>query len=492
MKTNFLPSFPTKLFGSAKRKSQDTIRLEAERLMQCDFGGFTHQFASVVPSLKLVSISSDQRERVFTQLVTFWAWMYQIFNYNASCSAAVSKVQTWRVGARLPQICSSTSAYTQARMRLPMEYIQKVAQHLADTMRRRVRQSLLWKGLEVYSVDGSSVQLMDTLKNQKKYPQSVCQKKHCGFPIMKFLAILNHTTGAWEHHVTAHPDEHDAKTMQKVINYFRAGSLLLADRAFCSYEIIHRLMRNQVESVMRLHEMRAKGFNLKKGKRIGRNQRLVTWVKPRKPKASDLTKEQWKELDDEITMRIIVCYYKERNGEMKKVFLATTLLDAEKYGWIDLVNLYATRWDIELRLRDVKTTMQMEMLNVKSPEMAEKALAMALLGFNLVKAVSQEAALREGVEQGLLSFKNTLDWINSSSQLFKDGAKKSKKALTELYDIFMATAATKLMKIRPYRWEPRCTKRRKKAYPYMTRPRGERRDVRDQRTLANLGLPALT
>lgn len=266
-------------------------------------------------------------------------------------------------------------------------------------MKRRVRQSSLWNGLEVFSVDGSSVKLMDTEANQKKYPQSQCQKKACGFPTMKFLAVLNQANGAWEKHVTAHPDEHDAKTMQKVIDWFKSGSLLLADRAFCSYKIIHRLKSKGGDCVMCLRSMRAKDFNFKKAKRIGPNEYLVTWNKPRKPKASDLAQEEWKNLDNEITLRVITCCVKGRNGAIKKMCIVTTLLDQKKYDWVDLVNLCETRWDIELRLRDVKTTMQMEKLNIKSPELAEKALAMALLGYNLVKALSQEAANSEEVDQ---------------------------------------------------------------------------------------------
>lgn len=85
-----------------------------------------------------------------------------------------------------------------------------------------------------------------------------------------------------------------------------------------------------------------------------------------------------------LEMRLISFWYEDRDGATKRMVLATTLLDNKTYDWIELGELYATRWDIELRLRDVKTTLGMEELNVKTPAMAEKSLAMALLGFNLV------------------------------------------------------------------------------------------------------------
>ena len=344
---------------------------------------------------------------------------------------------------------------------------------------RRVQATDLWNGFIVKSVDGSSTQLMDTAENQSEFPQPSNQKKHCGFPVMKFLALLNHSTGAWEQHLTAHPNEHDARTMKKLIKHLTRRCLLLADRAFCSYEIILRLRNQGVESVMRLHQMRAKGFTLRKGKKIGPYERLVTWVKPKmKPKHSDLSDQEWDALEETIEMRLIACFYEDRNGERKRMILATTLVDPKVYNWLEIMNLYATRWDIELRLRDLKTTMKMEALNVKTPEMARKSLAMALLGFNLVKAVSQEASQAEGVDQKLISFKGVLDWINSTTALFQAVKGQGTRNFKNLYTSFLETAATKLIDHRPYRWEPRAIKKRPKPFPRLTESRSVLREKR--------------
>lgn len=457
--------------------------------MQKNFGGFTHQFSSLLPALFLSELTSDKRERVFTQLVTFWAWMSQVFHFNSSCTFAVSQVQAWREEAGLAPISSNSVAYINARKRLPLEFITATSEHVVDKMNRRVRESDRYMGLPVFSVDGSSVQLMDTPANQASYPQPTNQKKNCGFPVMKVLGVLNHSSGAWQHHVTAHPDEHDAKTMKKIIELFSEPCLLLADRAFCSYEIILRLKGKKVESIMKLHQMRAKGFTLRKGKRIGKNQRLVTWIKPKKkPKHSELSDAEWEAMKNEMQMRMIVNEYVDRNGEKKRMILCTTLLDAEKYDATDITNLYAARWDIELRLRDLKTTMGMEALDVKTPEMAQKALAMALLGFNLVKGITQEAAQQEGVDKDLISFKGVLDWVNSSQPLFKEMSKKAHKHYLKRYENFLEIAASKLINIRPYRWEPRAIKKRPKPFPLLHEARTKLRQDRENGKL----IPALS
>lgn len=448
--------------------------------MHESLGGFAVQFSKFIPRTFLPDAATDQRKRVFTSEVTFWAWMSQVLGCNSSCSHAVSAVQSWRLKAKLPAISSKTTAYCNARLRLPLAFIDTVSRQVLSVLNTRVRTKDLWHGFIVKSVDGSSTQLMDTGKNQKEFPQPTNQKKHCGFPVMKFLGLLNHCTGAWEKHLTAHPDEHDARTMKKLISHLTERCLLLADRAFCSFEIILRLRNQGVESVMRLHQMRAKGFTLRKGKRIGPNERLVTWVKPKKKTAhSELSDEEWDALEDRIQMRLIACFYEDRNSEKKRMILPTTLLDTRTYDWIEIINLYATRWEIELRLRDLKTTMKMEALNVQTPEMAKKSLAMALLGYNLVKAVSQETSQSEGVELKLISFKGVLDWISSTTSLFHEIKNQTSKVFKNLYPSFLETAATKLIDHRPYRWEPRAIKKRPKPFPRLTESRSSLREKRE-------------
>ncbi len=73
--------------------------------------------------------------------------------------------------------------------------------------------------------------------------------------------------------------------------------------------------------------------------------------------------------------------------------------------------IYAQRWDIELRLRGVKTTLKMERLRVKTPENSRITLRMALIAYNLIRSSCQEAAHSAGKDLRLMSFKGALDTI---------------------------------------------------------------------------------
>ena len=73
----------------------------------------------------------------------------------------------------------------------------------------------------------------------------------------------------------------------------------------------------------------------------------------------------------------------------------TTLLDAQKYPAEEIASLYLHRWEIELRFRDIKTTMGMEMLRTQSPEMVRKELMMHMIAYNALQI--GRASCRESV-----------------------------------------------------------------------------------------------
>lgn len=475
----FLTGFSAHLFGSAKRRMQETIAKRRRELTAGSLGGLATQFQDFLPPWFLDRLSETRRKRSYCNVVTLWAWIGQIIGRNSSCSEAVSQVRAWYVNEGLEPPSGNTTAYCNARKRLPSGLIASANERLISIMENRVASPDLWHGLVVKSVDGSSVQLMDTPENQAAYPQPGEQKEGCGFPVMKFLGILNHSHGAWDAHITAHPTEHDSKSVRRLIGHFGPGELLLADRAFCSYELTARLLGRGTHSVMRLHQMREKGFTLRKGKRIGPNERLVTWTKPQvKPAGSDLDDAQWALVPASMQMRCIAFWYEDREGAKRRMVLVTTLLNPMEYNWLEIAGLYYERWQIELRLRDVKTTLAMESLNVKSPEMARKTLAMALLGFNLIKAASQLSAKLTATPLKLISFKGALDTLKSMAAVFMGHAGRGLRKLRELHRKTAELISTKLLDIRPLRWEPRMKKKRPKPFPLLIKPRRQYKNQR--------------
>jgi hypothetical protein len=88
--------------------------------------------------------------------------------------------------------------------------------------------------------------------------------------------------------------------------------------------------------------------------------------------------------------------------------LVTTLASTKQAPKKALAELYLQRWHIELDLRNIKTTLGMDILSCKTPEMVEKGMWVYFLAYNLIRLVMAEADLLPRQ----LSFKHSLQiWV---------------------------------------------------------------------------------
>lgn len=475
-KQPFLSDFPLTIFATGKRRVQAAIRHSRAIITQRSLSGYSVLFEDILSGDFLESIDPTQRQRSFGHIPVFWAWLAQILEANASCSSAVGMIQSWYRACKLPAPSSGTSSYCQARQRLQDDFLKQIHDRVLTRLGRRVSSRDQWYGFNLKAMDGSSVQLMDTEQNQNIYPQPSSQKLGSGFPVMGIVGLLNLSHGGWEHIETCPYSDHDSKAAAKLVNHLQQGDLLLADRAFCSYELIAGSLARGSEVLMRLHQSRSKALDWKRGKRIGPNERIVTWKRPQQPPRSTLSAEQWKRLPETLTIRLIRFGYENREGKKARMVLATSLLDHKKYCEVELATLYHQRWDIELKLRDLKTTLRMERFDVKSPDMAHKTLWMSVIAFNLMRSLMQKAASAADKPVWHVSFKGVLDLITASHESFRCYAAKPRKRAVAMAQ-FISICSTKLIDIRPFRREPRAKKRRPKNFQLLSEPRSQFQEI---------------
>ena len=84
----------------------------------------------------------------------------------------------------------SRTGYCNARRRLPVRWLM----HVLESITARLAGI---SGGRVLLLDGTTVLLPDTPKNQAKYPQSAKQKPGCGFPLMKLVGLFDLRSGGW-------------------------------------------------------------------------------------------------------------------------------------------------------------------------------------------------------------------------------------------------------------------------------------------------------
>lgn len=384
---------------------------------------------------------------------------------DPSCHRALARINAHRGLVGLPAVSVDTGGYCKARQRVPEGVVRRLCRRRGVSLSEGARREDLWCGRAVKVVDGSSSSMSDTPANQRVYPQPSAQKAGCGFPAIAFVGIFCLATGALLEVALGTWSVHDLTLFSLLLRTFSPGDILLADRAYCAYAQRALLRAKNVDVVVRMHQRRRLDF--RRGRILGLCDHIVTWTKPVKPSRS-LPRKDWQRLPETLRVRELRFRVETSGFRSQTISVATTLLDAQAYPVEALADLYARRWEVELNFRDVKTTLHMEVLRGKSPDIVRKEVYVHLLAYNLIRAVLHDAASRRGLRPRRLSFKGTLQLLAAHADLFTHYRRHRRaSAFSRLLDL----VAQQIVPYRPGRLEPRARKRRPKNYPLMTRPR---------------------
>jgi hypothetical protein len=468
----FLPDLSAKLQGRQKRRQLKILRAKRDEALASSISDLGVLFHDILPADWLAETAADLRKRLFPRVAVFWAWLSQVFEQNESCAKALALIEAWHKDNGLTPPSFDTSSYCKARQRLPDSFLDQIHQRVETFAEARVEDHQLWQGHRLKAIDGTSVKLMDTPENQAEFPQPSGQAKGCGFPVMGVVGVLDLARGTLSNFITCDHRQHDIRGFYQLRSHFQKGDIVIGDRAFCSYEMIALLKAGGVDSVLRLHQARDAKRDWKAGKRIDAAARKVVWIKPARRGKAGLSQEEWDALPAMLELRYVRAKGVGRDGKAKTIYLVTTLLDAKRYPSVEIDALYLDRWTIEVKIRDIKTTLKFEMLRVKTPAMARRTMKLVQLAYNLLKARQSEAVRSEPILLVDLGFKGTLDLVAAMRADFVGLAGRPRLRRAALMD-FEHRLRQRVIELRPGRHEPRVMKTRPKPYPYLTQARHE-------------------
>lgn len=401
------------------------------------------------------------RDRLLDPATTLRLFMLQILHGNVACRAV----------RHLSGLRFSVTAYVNARHRLPLAMFTQLARALAGMAGAPDASAGLWHGHRVMLIDGTGLSMPDTPELQQHFGQPGRVQPGCGFPVMHVLWLFEAATGMIVDLVPNRWNTHDMADAAQLHPAMGQGDVLVGDRGFCSYAHIALLLSRGMHGVIRMHQRQIVDFRTnrrcrqqmpkarRKGRptsvyerRLGRCDQVVRWVKPSScPDWMD--RADYAALPDQLSVRELRYTMPARAGfRTKRVTLVTTLLDAELYPKGELSELYQSRWQIEVNLRHVKQAMAMNVLRCKKVDGVLKELWMATLVYNVVRLSMLEAARRQGKPVDRMSFIDALD------------ALRYRPPDAEPTDLITNPN-------RPGRHQPRCIKRPKDTYTYLTRPR---------------------
>src|ERR1700689_2311293 len=465
--TPLFPAWRPRLASLGSRTAQTFHRVRSYTLCQLE-----NCFASWLPDdlFPKALKQENSRDRDYTRRRTFWCMIRQALNPEAAGREVVRQLQALFSLEGGPRISEEDGAYCRAKARLPLREFPRALAATAKAVDQKAPALALLQGRPLKVVDGSALTLPDTPKNRPAYPPLQCADKP-SFPMMRLVVLFGLASGAISALAQGSLGVSELSLLGSLLGQLASGDILLGDRGFGCYPLVALLKHTLGIDFIGRTTRRIDGR--RRIQLLAKNDWLILGEKGPRPSCW-LTALQWAGLPSQITLRAVRGRCCQKGFRVSQVTVVTTLLDPQLYPAQEILRAYLLRWRLEMCLDDLKTSLDMETLRGRSPEMAQKEVYTRLIAHNLIRGILAQAAAQHPVPLERISFKGSLDALRQFSQAMSQA--RTKKKRQQLWEQLLQTLAADLVPHRPGRRQPRAVKRKKNKYPRLNRPRHQFRD----------------
>ena len=382
-----------------------------------DLSGVMDLYGKAVPEDFFQTLENDlglpARQRIFSLALVAWLMISQRLDPKATLSTAVQQVVQQRPQMLLSAhkriregtVSCHTGAYSDARHAMPLVVAEKVADRVLDHLMQGYREALPGWSRRVFILDGSSLEMPHTAELLKAYPPDL--KSH--WPVLRLLVAQELTTALAQRPCWGPMYGPEAVSEQglteQLLDQLPRDSVLMGDINLGVFSVAFAATQRGQDVLLRLQPNRAgvvgRGWSLQSGL-----DQQVCW----QPSAYERKKHPDLPADACVRGRLIVQQVTASDGSSVTLYLFTTLqLTVQQ-----LVQLYGQRWNVETDLRSLKRTVDLQVLHCKSADMIAKELVLAIVGYNLVRAVMNAAAVEYNLDPRRLSFSRSQDVVNAA------------------------------------------------------------------------------
>ena len=429
---------------------------------------------------------ADDEDAVYTPAITLWALVSQVFFADAqrSCQAAVLRIASlWATLGRTVSD-SNTGAYCRARLKIPFEVVRDITRQIARDAEDRVSHDDVddqsdvnlsprviaevrsQSGVgRVLLLDGFVITAADTPENQAEYPQNPVQEEGLGFPILRCVTLTSLFTGMlFDLACGPYSGKETGETalMRELLDVLQPGDTLVADCYHCTYWLIAACQQRDVHIVMKNHHKR--DDHPADAVRLGKGERLVTWTRPGRPAWMSVT--DYQQQPETIHIRLVDVSVKQKGFRPNTFTVATTMVDDPDFPADWIRSVYESRWLVELDIRAVKCSLNMDILRAKSPDMVRTELWSCLLAYNLIRLKMLQSCMESGRDPRSLSFTTTMQLLATNWLLCAVIGVSQ-----EMATLGQEASRSQRVGHRDGRVEPRVNKRRPKILALMKKPR---------------------
>lgn len=272
------------------------------------------------------------------------------------------------------EISLNTSAFTQAVTRLPYELLDMVFKESSKISPNRQSNNCFNK--DVYITDGTYLQLQDTAEINEQFNKP----DNAGYP-RGLLAIISHLqTGKLTNYILSSDAKSELELLMKLLMTLPRNSLLLADDLYSSLAV-WILARLYGIDIIVPGKRKRNYIVLKKIANGDEIVELQTCKSSKMMEIFDLPQQK-------VIMRRIE-YVLPNSPDVARV-LYTTILD-EQFTKDQFINMYISRWNIEISIREIKTILGINILHNKKPDSVLKELCSSLIAYNYLREMIYEA-----------------------------------------------------------------------------------------------------
>jgi len=395
------------------------------------------------------------RDGIYSARVVIWMMINQRLQAPGTLANSVEQLVQGRFDPLLSRckrvqnknIAVSTGGYCQARQHLPKLLVRNSMDELIQRLRSRLLESASRLAQRVYLLDGSSLQLEHEPELVTAYPPASNQHGKSHWPVMRIVVLHDLETGLAERPYWGPLNGRHAVSEQslaeRAMRHVPAGSMIVGDRNFGIFATVYSAQQHGLAVVVRLTAARAQSKSLMGGPISQAGDYPICW---RPSRWDGKGKGDWPE--DACVEGRLVAWLVGRGKHKQWLYLFTTsLLPAEQ-----VVDLYSRRWNIETDLRSLKQTVRLQRITAQSADMMEKELLVAVMAYNLVRAIMFLAAQRANIDTRQLSFTYACNIVLDGypKVLAARGAKQKQQELEAILDLVGRCRLPKRIKRRRY------------------------------------------
>jgi hypothetical protein len=299
----------------------------------------------------------------------------------------------WLFGPKVPIKVTGKSGISQARSRLGWEPVKQLHDDIVEPIAVKKTRGAWYKNWKVVSLDGSTLDIADTQKNQEAFGRPGASRGSSAYPQIRFVSLVENGTHVLFGTEMAGYRTGEITLTKSALKRLKPGMLCLADRNFLGYELWKQAQLTGADLLWRG----------KKHLRLEREKEL--------PDGSYLSRiypseRDWRKKVNGIRVRVIE-YTLEGVPDAEPLYrLVTTILDHNAAPAEELAALYHERWEIETALDELKTHLRgaQIVLRSKTPDLVKQEFYGFMMAHFAVRGLMHEAALKADEDPDRLSF----------------------------------------------------------------------------------------